>query len=79
LHEINLEVWHDHIHWAVHPVRVFAVPFVVSLPEAKWIRTSREGGLFLDRARLVSLGTRSATDTDLQGKLRQRVRELAAR
>jgi hypothetical protein len=57
LHDIDLEVWKDHVHWGVTPVRIFAVPFVITLPEAKWVRISHKGGLIVDRPRLVELAT----------------------
>lgn len=74
LHDINLEVWKDHIHWGVTPVRVFAVPFVLTLPEAKWVRTARKGGLILDRPRLVELATR----VDLRRELISELTRLVA-
>lgn len=78
LHDIELEVWKDHIHWGVRPVRVFAVPFLLILPQSKWIRTSRKGGLILDRARLVELATRVTVPRHVADAVRTRVRTLRA-
>lgn len=78
LNDIDLEVWKDHIHWGVPPVRVFAVPFVISLAEAKWVRTSRRGGLILDRPRLVEIATWVDLSPVLIRALGSRVRELGA-
>jgi hypothetical protein len=78
LHDIDLEVWKDHVHWGVTPVRIFAVPFVITLPEAKWVRTSHKGGLILDRPRLVELATRVRLPSSLISELTTRVNTLAA-
>lgn len=58
--ELQLDMWNRHVHWAVRPVRFFAVPFVV--PPVHWIRASNAGGLVLDRPRLLEL----AMDAPLQ-------------
>jgi hypothetical protein len=78
LHDINLTVWADHIHWAVTPVRMFAVPTVISQDEAKWVRTSRKGGLILDRPRLVELALSVTISSPLLAQLRERNKLLAA-
>jgi hypothetical protein len=78
LHDIDLEVWKSHIHWGVPPVRVFAVPFVLDPPEAKWVRIAHQGGLILDRPRLVELATESPLPRGLIMKLSSRVAVLSA-
>lgn len=78
LHDINLEVWKDHIHWAVAPVRVFAVPYVLTMPRAKWVRTARRGGLILDRPRLVELAALGRLSDEVTKTMRRRVQVLRA-
>jgi hypothetical protein len=53
LPELNPDKWGDHISWAVRPVRFFATPFVVPTPDFR--RASKDGGLVLDRPRLMEL------------------------
>jgi hypothetical protein len=78
LGDIDLEVWKDHLHWGVPPVRVFATPLVVSLPEARWIRVVRKGGLLLDRPRLCTLAARTQVPEDLLVQAGRRSRSLLA-
>jgi hypothetical protein len=78
LHDIDLKVWQDHIAWGVSPVRAFAVPLVLALPEAKWVRTARKGGLILDRPRLIELARRCLLPPALKTQLTARVRILSA-
>lgn len=77
LSDLNLDVWSDHLHWGVTPVRVFAVPFLLLLPEAKWVRLARRGGLILDRLRLTELARRAELPRDLLRQLRSSVRKLS--
>jgi hypothetical protein len=78
LHDIDIDVWRGHINWGVEPVRIFAVPTVIWLPESKWIRTSQKGGLILDRPRLMELSRRVDLPADLHTAVLTRVRLLAA-
>ncbi|MFL5796799.1 MAG: hypothetical protein ACJ77A_02555 [Actinomycetota bacterium] len=78
LHDIDITVWRGHINWGVEPVRIFAVPGVIFLPEAKWVRASQKGGLILDRPRLIELSTRLELPPDLVRAMAARTRLLAA-
>ena len=78
LHDIEVDVWRGHINWGVAPVRVFALPSVVSQPGAKWVRTAQKGGLILDRPRLAELSLRITFPVDLARAVRARVNLLAA-
>ena len=78
LHDLDLEIWKDHIHWGVTPVRLFAVPFVLNLPETKWIRTAREAGLVLDRPRLMAISSQTSLSQATRAAIRRRNPVLAA-
>jgi hypothetical protein len=54
LTELNPEKWSDHVSWAVRPVRFFATPVIVT-GTWEFRRASKDGGLILDRPRLVAL------------------------
>lgn len=57
LEDLNVQVWREHVRWAVEPVRFFAVPHVI--PPERWRRACIRGGLILDRPRLLELEQRS--------------------
>jgi hypothetical protein len=76
LADIDIAVWSDHVHWGVPPVRVFATPLVISLPEARWIRVVRRGGLLLDRPRLCELAQNAELPASLVARVGQRSRAL---
>jgi hypothetical protein len=78
LADIDLEVLKDHLHLGVPPIRVFATPLVISLPEARWTRVVRRGGLFLDRPRLLELSQSVELPQALVRVLRSRGRDLLA-
>ena len=65
--ELNPHKWNDHVNWSVPPVRFFALPFVVKREEFR--RTSLDGGLILDRPRLVHLAAKAPVSTSLRRKL----------
>ena len=73
LTELNPEKWNDHVSWAVKPVRFFATPFIVSVQEFR--RASKDGGLMLDRVRLLEL----ARTRPLSDSIAKRVRSYADR
>lgn len=53
LTELNPHKWSDHLKWAVPPTRFFASPLVFRKEEMR--RLSMDGGLILDRPRLLEL------------------------
>jgi hypothetical protein len=57
LTELNPHKWADHVNWAVPPVRFFATPFVI--PTENFRRSCLDGGVVLDRPRLVELATKT--------------------
>lgn len=78
LHDLDLAVWDDHLHWSPRPVRMFAVPFVLALSDAKWVRTSRKAGLLLDRPRIIELARSADILPALLASIRSRVKLLQA-
>jgi hypothetical protein len=54
--DLSLPKWRDHMNWAVEPVRFVALPRVVSGQELR--RVSLQGGLVIDRPRILELATR---------------------
>jgi hypothetical protein len=71
LTELNTYKWLDHIHWAVPPVRFFATPFVISVQDFR--RSSLDGGLVLDRVRLMELADKQSLSGELTRRLRNYV------
>lgn len=72
LTELSPNKWHDHVHWAVPPVRFFATPWVIPGPDFR--RVSQDAGLVLDRPRLLYLSTKAA----LSQATKELVREYCA-
>jgi hypothetical protein len=72
LTELNPFKWGDHISWAVQPVRFFATPVIVRLGEFR--RASKDGGLILDRPRLLALHE----EAPLRGSTKRRVEAYCA-
>lgn len=70
LKDLCLNQWNEHIRWLVKPVRAFAVPFIHDDGEA-WLRTSREGGLIFDRARISSLLRPNDLPRDLASEIKE--------
>lgn len=67
LRELNPEKWNAHVHWCVAPARFFALPFVVRPEEIR--RHSMDGGLILDRVRLLQLAERTPVSRTLKRRL----------
>lgn len=76
--DIHVKNWQRHIFWGVDPVRVFAVPFVVTVTNVKWLRLCGEAGLILDRPRILELYSRLGMGTRLLPAIKRRVAALAA-
>jgi hypothetical protein len=72
LPELNPHKIGDHINWAVRPVRFFATPVVVTHQEFR--HASQDGGLILDRPRLMEL----AVSAPISSALLRRVRTFTA-
>jgi hypothetical protein len=53
--DLKLGRWEKYVHWDVPPVRFFAIPFVVGPKPSVLRRASQDGGLVLDRPRLIEL------------------------
>jgi hypothetical protein len=68
LTELSIRKLEDHIHWAVAPVRFFATPVVVTTQAFR--RASLDGGLVLDRPRLVELNRRRPISAVLLRRVR---------
>ena len=69
LTELNPHKWGDHVNWAVPPVRFFATPFVI--PTEAFRRSSLDGGLVLDRPRLMELASKTTVSARTIKKLRK--------
>lgn len=67
LADLNVEIWRDHLSWAVAPVKFLAIPFVV--PREYFRRTSKEAGLVLDRPRLMELADRVAVPPAMEARM----------
>jgi hypothetical protein len=74
LDDFKFSAWGPHIHWAVPPTRVFATPRVLLVSSSKWIRITQEGGLILDRPRLLELSTSVRIPTWLMRHIQARLR-----
>jgi len=74
LTELNPLKWKDHINWAVPPVRFFATPFVLLHEEFR--RRSLDGGLILDRPRLMMLKEKIKLGRGLNGRLQRYCAQL---
>lgn len=74
LTELNPHKWTDHVNWAVPAVRFFATPFVLRHEEFR--RVSMDGGLILDRPRLLSLEKEAKLSRKLTNTLRAYCEEL---
>lgn len=55
LNDLDFEVWRPHFTWSVRPVKLMATPLVLTMPEHKWHRIVRRGGVVVDRPRLLQL------------------------
>lgn len=55
LSDLDFEVWRPHFTWSVLPVKLMATPLVLTMPESKWHRVVRKGGVIVDRPRLLQL------------------------
>ncbi len=73
---LSLARWDKLVEWAFPPVRVFSFPYIC--PESKWLDVSGDGGLLLDRIRLVQLQNRRRASA-LLGPTRAWCRQEAAR
>lgn len=78
LDDLSLEVWADHVYWAVPPVRLFAVPRWLELAEPKWVRVARRAGIVLDRPRLVELAQQLDLDSALTAQVNASARAMQA-
>ncbi|MGG7507101.1 hypothetical protein [Plantibacter sp. YIM 135249] len=78
LSDINLDVIASHVKWAVHPVRVFYVLSVISVPQPQWIRYSQRAGWIMDRPRLLQLSAGFAMSTELRDEVGARLVDLCA-
>lgn len=67
LPELNPHKWTDHLNWAVPPVRFFATPIVLRKEEIR--RLSMDGGLLLDRPRLLELAEMKPLGVGLRSEL----------
>lgn len=67
--ELNVRKWGDHVNWSVNPVRFFALPFIVRMDQFR--RATLDGGLLLDRPRLMQLATMSPISTRLRLQLQR--------
>lgn len=74
LTELNPHKWADHINWAVPPVRFFATPFVV--PTEDFRRSCLDGGLVLDRPRLIELSRRASIPAGILKRVREYTESL---
>ncbi len=72
LSELHLEKLRRHVNWAVTPVRIFSVPFVITAVPAQWVRLCTEAGLVLDRPRLLELDKRHALTPALAAEVASR-------
>jgi hypothetical protein len=68
LPELNPHKIGDHINWAVVPVRFFATPVVITHPEFR--HASQDGGLILDRPRLMELARHAPISNPLLRRVR---------
>lgn len=59
LNDLDFEVWRPHFAWSVRPVKLMATPLVLTMPEHKWHRIVRSGGVVVDRPRLLQLSRQS--------------------
>jgi hypothetical protein len=70
--DCSVEEWKRYVGFAVTPVRVFAVPHVE--PDSNlWLKYTLQGGVILDRLRLVGL-----VDVGLNGRLEESIRDWCA-
>lgn len=68
LPELNPHKWTDHLNWAVLPVRFFATPIVLRKEANR--RLSMDGGLLLDRPRLLELAEMKPLGDGLRSELK---------
>ncbi|HXH78426.1 hypothetical protein [Nocardioides sp.] len=76
LSDLHLEIWKRHINWAVTPVRIFSVPFALTMLPERWVRTCTEAGLVLDRPRLLELDGRHPLTPMLDADVKTRLKYL---
>lgn len=76
LTELNPHKWSDHFKWAVPPARFFASPLVFRKEEMR--RLSMDGGLILDRPRLLELEEIKPLRREILSELQQHGRTFYA-
>ena len=76
LTELNPHKWGDHLSWAVPPARFFATPLIIRKEEMR--RLSKDGGLMLDRPRLIELADRRPLAKELMEEVAEQGREFYA-
>ena len=65
--------WSQYIHWALDPIKAYAVPCVVD--DRDWHDISKDKGLIFDRIRIANLLTEGVKDDDLHAELNRWVSE----
>lgn len=75
LSDLNFEVWRPHFAWSVRPIKLMATPLVLTMSETKWHRTVRQGGVVVDRPRLLQLSRQVPLDNETLKTMSRRCRE----
>lgn len=75
LNDLDFEVWRPHFTWSVQPVKLMATPLILTMPEHKWHRIVRRGGVVVDRPRLLQLSRQVPLGNETLKTMRRRCRE----
>ena len=75
LSDLDFEVWRPHFAWSVRPVKLMATPLVLVMPEPKWHRVVRKGGIVVDRPRLLQLSRQVPLGNETLKTMSRRCRE----
>ena len=75
LSDLDFEVWRPHFTWSVLPVKLMATPLILTMPEPKWHRVVRRGGVVVDRPRLLQLSRRVRLGDQMLKTMNRRCRE----
>ena len=75
LSDLDFEVWRAHFTWTILPVKLMATPLVLTMSEPKWHRIARQGGVVVDRPRLLQLSRRVRLGKETLKTMRRQYRQ----